>query len=145
MVGFGNFAEIDRIMAMSKFLNRFKKTLLVTLGLVCLGLGIIGYILPGLPGTIWLIIAATLFVRSSDRLYGFVINHRLFGQQVKEYLETGQMRLKTKFVSLIFMWTFSVSSVFLAPYGWLFDIPVLLLAATGTAYIISRPTKKSST
>ena len=57
-----------------------KRLALVSLGLLFLGLGIVGYIMPGLPGTIWLIISAALFVRSSDRLYNFVVQNRLFGR-----------------------------------------------------------------
>ena len=125
-------------------LNRLKKLLLVTIGLICLGLGIIGYVVPGLPGTIWLIISATLFVRSSDRLYGFVVNNRLFGRQVGEFLSTGAMPLRAKIISLASMWTFTVISIFLAPYSWLFKIPIFLLAITGTIYIISRGTLRKS-
>ena len=126
-----------------KTLDRFKKLLLVTMGLICLGLGIVGYVLPGLPGTIFLIIAAALFVRSSDRLYKFVVNNRLFGRQVEEYLRTGAMPLKAKIISLVSMWAFSFISIFLTPYTWLFKIPVLILAIVGTVYILSRPTTKT--
>ena len=56
-------------MAFRSVLGRFKRLVLITLGLICLVLGIIGYVLPGLPGTIWLILAATFFVRSSDVFY----------------------------------------------------------------------------
>ena len=119
-------------MPLRNVLARFKRLVLITLGLICLVLGIIGYILPGLPGTIWLILAATFFVRSSDVLYRLVINNRLFGNQVKRFLEMGAM--------LASMWIFSLASIFFAPYGWLFDIPILLLAVIGTIYIISRPT-----
>ena len=119
---------------------RFKKIVLITIGLACLILGIIGYVLPGLPGTSWLIISATLFVRSSDRLYNFVVNHRLFGKQVRTFLETGSIPRRAKVLSIISMWFFSIISLTLAPYGWLFDIPVFLLAVAGTIYIISRPT-----
>ena len=127
-------------MAFRNVLGRFKRLVLITLGLICLGLGIIGYVLPGLPGTIWLILAATFFVRSSDVLYRLVINNRLFGQQVKQFLETGAIPSRAKTMSLASMWTFSLASIFFAPYGWLFDIPILLLAVIGTIYIISRPT-----
>ena len=127
-----------------KTLDRFKKLLLVTIGLICLGLGIIGYVLPGLPGTIWLILAASLFVRSSDRLYNFVINNRLFGRKVKEFLETGAMSQRAKVFSLVSMWTFSIISIVLTPYSWLFKVPILLLAIAGTVYIISRPTLRNS-
>ena len=124
-------------------LNKFRRLVLVSLGLVCLVLGIVGYVLPGLPGTIWLIIAATLFIRSSDRLYRLVVQNRLFGRQVREFLETGAMPLRAKVMSLTSMWIFTLISLFLAPYGWLFDLPVLLLALSGTYYILSRPTSKA--
>ena len=120
--------------------RKSKNLILVSLGLVCLVLGIVGYVMPGLPGTIWLIIAATLFVRSSDRLYNWVIQNKLFGQQVREFLETGSMRRRAKLLSLGSMWIFSIISVLFAPYDWMFDVPIIILALVGTVYIISRPT-----
>ena len=130
-------------MRVSGALNKLKKIVLIVVGLLCLGLGILGYIVPGLPGTIWLIIAATLFVRSSDRLYNFVIRNRVFGNQVRGFLETGEMPMKAKILSLISRWAFTFLSVILAPYDWRFKGPILLLAMAGTAYILSRPTQKS--
>ena len=127
-------------MRLSIILGKLKRLALISLGLVCLGLGIIGYVMPGLPGTIWLIIAAMLFVRSSDRLYNFVVKNRLFGRQVKTFLETGAIPLRAKIMSVVSVWVFSTASLFLAPYGWLFDVPVLLLAIAGTIFIVSRPT-----
>lgn len=127
-------------MNIKTLLIKFKKLVFITIGIACLILGIIGYILPGLPGTIWLIISATLFVRSSDRLYNFVVHHRLFGKQVRTFIETGSIPAKAKVLSVISMWFFSIISLTLAPYGLLFDVPVFLLAVAGTIYIISRPT-----
>ena len=124
--------------------TRLKKLVYTSLGLVCLALGIVGYVLPGLPGTIFLIIAASLFVRSSDRLYNFVVQNKLFGRQVKEFLESGAMPLKAKITALISIWIFSIASVFLAPYILLFHLFVLGLAVIGTIYIVSRPTKTIS-
>ena len=45
------------------------------LGLVFVGLGIAGYILPVMPGTIFLILAAGCFARSSRRLEAWSENH----------------------------------------------------------------------
>ena len=125
-------------------LNKFKRFLFVTFGLIFLVLGIIGYVLPGMPGTIWLIIAAALFLRSSDRLYNFVVKNRLFGRQVGDFLETGAMPLRAKIISVGSVWTFSLISIFLTPYTWLFKGPVLILAIVGTIYITSRPTRRNS-
>ncbi len=125
------------------FLRRIKRYIFIFLGLLFLALGIVGFIVPGLPGTIWLIVAATFFVRSSEKLYNFVVQNKYFGETVRDFLETGSMALKAKVFSLGSMWVFTGISIIWAPYGWLFfKIPVLSLALVGTIYILSRPTKK---
>ncbi len=57
--------EQDIVIARSP-LTRF---LFMVLGLVFLGIGILGYLVPGLPGTLFLLIAAWLFSMSHPRLY----------------------------------------------------------------------------
>jgi len=131
-------------MGLLRALDKLKKIVLIVFGLLCLALGILGYIVPGLPGTIWLIISATLFVRSSDRLYNFVIRNKVFGNQVRGFLETGEMPMKAKILSLVSMWAFTFLSVIFAPYDWRFKVPILVLAIAGSAYILTRPTQSSS-
>ena len=126
---------------MSNIFSNIKKLILVFLGLIFLVLGIAGYILPGLPGTIFLIISAGFFVRSSERLYNFVVQNRFFGKGVKDFLETGEMPKRAKFISISCIWIFSIASLF-APYDLIFKIPIMLLAITGTLYIRSKPTKQ---
>jgi uncharacterized membrane protein YbaN (DUF454 family) len=126
-------------MASKKSSNPFTRILFVSLGLIFLVLGIIGYVLPGLPGTIWLIISASFFVRSSDRLYNFVVRNRFFGPQVRNFLETGEMGTKPKTFALVSMWSFSILSLIFAPYGLIFKSVILILALSGTFYILSRP------
>ena len=118
---------------------KFKKLILIFIGLICLSLGIVGYVIPGMPGTIFLIIAATLFVRSSDRLYRFVVENKLFGNQVRKFLETGEIPIRAKLMSISSMWGFTIISVVIAPYGWLFNLSILSLSIVGTWYISSRP------
>jgi len=129
-------------MKISVIFTKLRRIIFIIVGLFFLVLGILGYILPGWPGTIWLILSATFFLRSSEKLYNFVVQNRLFGHQIREFLETGQMPIKAKFWAVISMWVFSIISMF-APYDWLFKIPVILLTITGTIYVISRPSKKS--
>ena len=116
--------------------HRFRIYLLYVSGFLLLGLGIAGYILPGLPGTVFLILAASCFLRSNERMYRWVTEHKVFGKLVKGFLETGAMPLKAKFISVSCIWIFSGLSM-IAPYNifW-FKIPVLILALTGTWYIL---------
>ncbi|PZC41814.1 MAG: hypothetical protein DK302_001778 [Chloroflexi bacterium] len=117
-----------------------KKYLLHVLGFMLLALGIAGYILPGLPGTIFLILAATCFVKSNKKMYDWITNHRVFGKVVKDYLDTGKMPLKAKFLSIAFMWVFTTISVIWSPYGIIFIIAVVIISAIGTLFILTRPT-----
>ena len=60
--------------------HRFRIYLLYVAGFFFLGLGIAGYILPGLPGTVFLILAASCFLRSNEKMYRWVTEHKVFGK-----------------------------------------------------------------
>jgi len=120
-----------------------KKIVLYILGFLFLGIGIAGYFLPGLPGTVFLILSAVCFMRSNEKMYRWVTEHRLFGSQIKEFMETGTMPKRAKIISLSCIWFFSAISISpITPYGWLFKAIVLTLAVIGTLYILTRPTSK---
>ncbi len=57
----------------------------VAAGLVSVGLGIVGYIVPGMPGTVFFLIATWFFAQSSPKFYNWVLNHRVFGPLVRDY------------------------------------------------------------
>ena len=123
-------------------INRVRVFILYCAGFLFLCLGIAGYFLPGLPGTIFLILAAGCFLRSNQRMYKWVTEHRVFGRPVKRFLETGAMPVRAKIISVGCIWIFSLISM-LAPYHlvW-FKAPVIMLALAGTWYIVSRPTSE---
>ena len=125
-------------------IRNVRKYLLYFSGLFFLGLGIAGYVLPGLPGTIFLIISASCFVRSNDRMYRWVTEHRIFGKLIKNYLETGIMPLRAKVISVFFIWVFTGVSLWVPEYGLLFKIPIISLAIIGTWYILSRTSSTGS-
>ncbi len=122
---------------------KFKKIILYFLGLMFLGIGIAGYFLPGLPGTVFLILSAVCFMRSNEKMYRWVTEHRLFGSQVKQFMETGAMPKRAKIISVSCIWFFSAVSISpITPYGWIFKATVISLAVIGTLYILTRPTSK---
>lgn len=82
----------------------FLKWIFAALGCISVGLGILGIFLPLLPTTPFLLLAAALFVRSSPRLYNWLINHRWFGRYIRNYREHRAIPLQAKIVLLVFMW-----------------------------------------
>ena len=107
------------------------------LGLTFSCIGMIGIVVPGLPTTIFMILAIGCFYRSSQRLYNWVINHKIFGQHVRNYIEDKGMPKKAKYSAFLLMWTFVIFAVTFAIPGDMVIVKAIILiaAATGSGYI----------
>ena len=103
--------------------------------------GMVGIIVPGLPTTIFMILAAGCFFRSSTKMYHWVVSHPLFGDQVVRFREGAGMPKKAKYLSIVTMWAFIMFAVFIGlpdSAAWI-KYFIVLSGATGTFYIISQP------
>ena len=89
------------------------KPLLIAAGSVFVGLGILGIILPVLPTTPFLLLAAACYARSSQRFYCWLLNNRWFGTYIDNYRRKKGMPLKVKLLTVSLMWlTLTLSLVF---------------------------------
>ncbi len=123
-------------------MNKLKRILLIFLGLIFVALGLIGVFVPGLPTTIFMILAAYCFVRSSEKLYSWVINNQLFGQRVKHFIETKTIPLRGKIYSISSMWIMVTLSLIFLKVSLIIKFMIFLLAIIGTVVILSYPTAK---
>ncbi len=72
---------------------KVKETLYVGSGLLMVGLGAAGIVLPLLPTTPFLLLAAFLFARSSRRLHDWLLNHPQLGPYIHAFRDkTGLTR-----------------------------------------------------
>lgn len=85
-------------------LSKTKRTVILLIGFICLALGILGIFLPLLPTTPFLLLAAACFVRASDRLYQWLVNHKIFGLYIRNYREYKAIPLKMKISSIALLW-----------------------------------------
>lgn len=81
-----------------------KKYLLVIGGTLSLGLGIFGMFLPVLPTTPFLLLAAYCYLRSSQRLYNWLMNHRILGNYLQNYIKYHAISKTAKIASLVTLW-----------------------------------------
>jgi len=141
--------------------NPVIRALLLVAGVILLAVGIAGYIVPGLPGTVFVLISAACFFRSSQRFYDFVTKNKWFGRSIREYREGKGMPLKAKIISLSLMWIFALfATVAVYVNSHLPGIPreiqmgsvnaaivarlgTGMLVIWGTAFILRVPTKRS--
>ena len=117
------------------------RILLIIFGLIFTGFGLIGVVVPGLPATIFLIIAAACFVRSSPTLYNKLINSPVLGKYVQDYLQGKGMPVYAKVISIsMILAACSISSFFiLSDSSVIIKIFIILLGIIGTIYILRVP------
>jgi hypothetical protein len=92
----------------------------MTAGFVAVGLGIAGLVLPVLPTTPFMLVAAACFARSSPRFHRWLLQHRTFGPIVSEWERHRAIPWKTKLWAIVLMSaTLGVSIVFFVKPPWL--------------------------
>ncbi|MBS3995592.1 MAG: YbaN family protein [Alkaliphilus sp.] len=90
-----------------------KKYFLIFAGSASLTFGIVGIFIPMLPTTPFLLLASYCYVRSSKRLYDWLINHKFFGAYIYNYLTYRAVKRSTKIVALLFLWLSLTISIFI--------------------------------
>jgi uncharacterized membrane protein YbaN (DUF454 family) len=96
-----------------KALSRPVKMILIVLGLLFTGIGLVGIVVPILPTTPFLLLAAACFLRSSDRLYNWLLNNRVFGRYLRNYIEKKGIPLGVKIFTISLLWTTILISAFI--------------------------------
>lgn len=120
----------------NKYLNRSKKILLIVAGTFFIGIGIIGIFIPILPTTPFILIAATLYARSSQKFYKWIINNKVFGRYIKNYREGKGIPLIIKISTIALLWiTIGCSALFAVEI--LFIRIIMVLIALGVTVHIA--------
>ena len=84
--------------------NELRRCLFIVAGTVCVIVGAIGVVVPVLPTTPFLLLAAACYTRGSPRLYSALLSNRLFGGYLRNYLEGRGMTLRAKIWTLCLLW-----------------------------------------
>ena len=101
-----------------------------------MALGVLGILLPLLPTTPFLLLAAGCFVRSSPKLYAWLLNHRWFGDYIRHYREHRAIPLRAKVVVLALMWgTIGYTAIVVARVWWLRAL-LVAIAAGVSAHVL---------
>ena len=107
-------------------------------GLLLVGVGVVGYLTPGMPGTIFLILAAGCFTRSSPRLEAWLLNHPRLGPSVVAWRENGAIPRKIKYIAIGSMTvSFLIVLVIHLSTMWTAIIGVAMLASA--LFVATRP------
>lgn len=110
----------------------------LALGWTSLGAGALGVVLPVLPTTPFVIVAAFAFGKASPRLRAWLVNNRHFGPVISEWQTNGAIAPRFKIMAMLMMAAVFVVSVALSLPSHVLAIQAIgILAAAG--FILTRP------
>jgi hypothetical protein len=104
------------------------RVVLVASGSLSVGLGVLGMVLPVLPTTPFLLLAAACYLRSSRRLHRWLLSNRLFGGYLRRYLSGEGLPLAAKVSTIAMLWLSLGASALYAVPARLWWVRLILLA-----------------
>jgi uncharacterized membrane protein YbaN (DUF454 family) len=123
-------------------MKELTKMLLIAGGTLCVVLGALGMVLPLLPTTPFLLLAAVCYGRSSERFYQRLISNRWFGKYLRNYREGRGIPLKQKVITILTLWgSILLSIVFLSTPVWS-KFLLMAIAAGVSIYLIRLKTMR---
>ena len=117
-----------------------KRTILISLGLLCVGLGFIGVFVPGIPTTIFLIIALWAFTKSSEKLRYWLLNHKRFGPILNNWQEHKVVPRRAKILMVVLM-SLAVILFYYSLQSLILTIGLIIILVSVAIYVISLPSK----
>jgi len=124
-----------------------RRGLLIGAGIVSVALAVLGAILPLLPTTVFLLIAAACFARSSSRLHGWLTGHRWLGGYLRSHRSGEGMALSSKLTTLAVLWAgLALSAVGTEPGRiWWVRFILLGVGVGVTAHLLRLKTRRAGT
>tara|TARA_B100000214_G_scaffold130411_1_gene92713 strand:- start:708 stop:1154 length:447 start_codon:yes stop_codon:yes gene_type:complete len=119
------------------------KSFFLFLGFTFVGLGFIGIIIPGMPTTVFMILAAACFAKSSPKFERWILNLPGIGRLVQDHRDGLGMPQKSKVIAIAMMVIAVTLSIIFAITNTLIQILVGSVGVIGVWYVGVRvPTKE---
>lgn len=108
------------------------------LGLACLILGLIGIVVPGMPTTVFILLAGYFWARSSRRFYAWLLAHRLFGRMIINWQTHRAIPRFAKYLAWSMMSLSTIILFFKLPSQWQWAAWLLAAVSLGVGIWMAR-------
>lgn len=108
------------------------RVLLIVAGCLFVALGVLGIFLPLLPTTVFILLAAFCFARSSETFHTWLIEHKHFGELIENFQSGKGIPRLVRIRAVIVLWLSMAVSMWVVAELWL----IILLAVIGTCVTI---------
>jgi uncharacterized membrane protein YbaN (DUF454 family) len=109
-----------------------RKAFLIFAGTFFVALGVLGMFLPLLPTTVFLLLAAYCYSRSSEKFHDWLLTNRLCGSYISNYRSGRGITLRQKVSTILTLWLSIGFSIWLLA-GSFWIVVLLVLVAVGVS------------
>jgi uncharacterized protein len=123
--------------------SRLMRALLVVCGTISVALGVLGIFLPLLPTTVFLLLAAACYARSSERFYLKLTQNRWLGAYIRNQREGRGMRRRDKTITLAMLWIGIGATMVWTAENWWLRLVLAAIAVGVTIHVVKLPDFKT--
>jgi uncharacterized membrane protein YbaN (DUF454 family) len=102
--------------------------MLLAFAALCVALGVIGIFVPGLPTTVFILLAAWAAARSSPRFAAWLESHATFGPMIRDWRERGAVSRRSKVTATVVMTASSVILFLTTSRAWMAEAITAVMA-----------------
>lgn len=113
-----------------------RKAVLIFTGTVCVALGVLGMFLPLLPTTVFLLMAAYCYSRSSERFHTWLLNNRWCGSYIRNYKSGKGISMRQKISTIAMLWASIGFSIWIIGGGFWVSLLLLAIAIGVTLHLV---------
>jgi len=115
---------------------QIRKAILIFLGTLFVGLGVIGMVVPLLPTTVFLLLAAYCYSHSSEKFHDWLMENRWCGEYIRNYRSGRGISARQKISTIAMLWaSISFSMWYVSGAAW-FNLMMLAIAGGVTAHLL---------
>jgi uncharacterized membrane protein YbaN (DUF454 family) len=129
---------------MSWISEKVKRILFIVVGTILLGIGGFGVLLPIVPTTPFLLLAAACYARGSKRIHRWMLRNRVFGAFIRNYVERKGITPRQKIVTLGFLWVTMTFTIVYVVDSLILRLFLVLIALAVSVHILKLPTLMSA-
>ena len=111
---------------------------LIAFGWLNVGLGVVGVVVPGLPTTVFLLVAAWAFSKSSERFQRWLWNHPRFGPSIRDWHQHRVIPRRAKILATAMMTMSFLFVTLVIAESWVLPAVLALVMVPAALYILTR-------
>lgn len=114
-----------------------RKVVFIIIGIIFTILGVVGVLLPIMPGVIFFVFAAYFFSKSSEAMHAALLKLPYIGQSIQDWHQFGVMTLHTKLGLLFFFWSTALSSMLVTTMNFAYPVLIVNFAIIFSASVVA--------